>query len=426
MSTGPTAIKGKRFKGLAFEVRRMPVLVAAWHEIRRNSETSRSRQTRERARLFGGDLPRNLKRIQRRLAAGYVFSPARAATFDKEKGSRKRPLVIASLEDRIVQRAILDVLQEARELVGVQEVLHTPTSIGGIRGRGVDWALDIVDHEFDKGAKYIGGSDISGFFTKISRKKVVEFIEAQTEDLEFIDLFKRALDVELENASDLDPEELKLFPTGSDGVAQGCPLSAFAGNVVLNQFDKIMNDPNRGVVCIRYIDDFMMIAIRKEQILGAMRSAARYLATLGMNIYDPASRPDKAFVGGISEGCEFLGYRIIPGVFPPANKAGDRLLSRIATELGEGRAAIRRALENTPTANREQAYAQTIVAVDEVVRGWAGSFRRSRCSQTMERLDAQIDRRLSDFNHFYRRSVTHEPTRVQRRALGVRLLQDQA
>ncbi len=41
----------------------------------------------------------------------------------------------------------------------------------------------------------------------------------------FVDLFARALKVELINASEIDPEDLKMFPTDDMGVAQGCPLS---------------------------------------------------------------------------------------------------------------------------------------------------------------------------------------------------------
>ena len=161
-------------------------------EMVRHREAPKSRQeTRE----FGADLPRKLKAIQKRLREKpYKFSRQFGATPEKDKGKGKRPLVIAPIEDRIVQRAILDVLQDADDLTQVQAILATPTSIGGIRGRGVEHAINLIEDAYVSGdANFVAGSDISGFFTKIPQSEVVAFIGSQTDDCEFIDLFTRAL-----------------------------------------------------------------------------------------------------------------------------------------------------------------------------------------------------------------------------------------
>jgi DNA-binding MurR/RpiR family transcriptional regulator len=54
--------------------------VRAWHAIRRNAETSRQEATKNKAKLFGEDLPKNLRALQTRLKAGYRFAPAYGAT----------------------------------------------------------------------------------------------------------------------------------------------------------------------------------------------------------------------------------------------------------------------------------------------------------------------------------------------------------
>ena len=181
MLTVPKATVKKRSLtgGLASRVRETATLLQAWHAIRRNGETSRSPKTREATRKFGADLPRQFRRMQERLRRSpYVFAPQTGATPEKAKGKGKRPLVIAPLEDRIVQRAILDVLQDANELPKVQEVLATPTSIGGIRGRGVEHAIKLIQDAHSQGnANFVAGSDISGFYTKISQAEVVNFLE---------------------------------------------------------------------------------------------------------------------------------------------------------------------------------------------------------------------------------------------------------
>jgi retron-type reverse transcriptase len=254
-------------------LRATDTLLNAWHAIRRNGETSRSPKTRQATKDFGADLPRQLRRIQERLRrAPYIFAPQIGATPQKAKGTGKRPLVIAPLEDRIVQRAILDVLQGSDDLPRVREILLTPTSIGGIPGRGVGHAISLIDIAQKAGnANFVGGSDISGFFTKINQASVVDFIREQTDDDEFIDLIRRALKVELANANEMEPEDLRLFPTDETGVAQGCPLSALAGNIALRDFDAALN--GRNITCIRYIDDFIVLGRRKEYVCKAFVSA---------------------------------------------------------------------------------------------------------------------------------------------------------
>lgn len=401
------------------------VLVDAWHAIRRNAETSQTASTKQDAREFGNDLPRNIRRIQDRLRRGYHFEKAHGATPSKGPGKTgKRPIVVAPLADRIVQRAILDVLQDATELAAVQEVLATPTSIGGIRGRGVDCAIKLFDERYSAGDRYVAGSDISGFFTKIPRDQVVDFVRKQTPDTEFVDLLERALTVELKNADTLGPEERKLFPTGADGVAQGCPLSALAGNIILKDFDRAMNDRARGITCIRYIDDFIITGRSSANVTKAMESAKAHLTALKMEIYDPVKHPGKAFAGKIGEPHVFLGYEIVPGSYSPAPSACQSLITGIEALVQAGKATIRKALKGKPLNSRDRGYAQTLTAVNHTVRGWRGSFRSSVGARKFKEVDLTIERRLGDFETFFRTKTVGVKSSDRRRALGVSLLSE--
>jgi hypothetical protein len=425
MPTGPRAKEARqKTLSLAARVRSLDMLLHAWHAIRRNGETSRSRKTREEIKKFGAELPRKLRRIQERLRQPpYKFARQLGATPQKAKGKGKRPLVIAPIEDRIVQRAILDVLQDATELVGVQEVLATPTSIGGIRGRGVNHAIDLIQSRYDEGkAKFVAGSDISGFFTTIRQSEVIGFIRGQTDEIEFIDLFANALRVDLANAAELDSDQLNMFPTDDKGVAQGCPLSAFAGNVVLRQFDAQLNA--KGITCIRYIDDFIILGERKAYVAKAFESAAKLLAGLEMSVYRPEDRPDKAFFGPIDQGHEFLGYQLKPGIFPPATKNQQHIICSVQEELDLGRAHILRALNGDDGAKPLQLYAQSLVAVDHLVRAWGRSFQSCRCINTANEIDNAINELIGNFIGFYR-DRTHKSSQMERRrALGVHVIQD--
>ena len=401
----------------------MAVLVGAWHAIRRNAETSQQDRTKRRAREFGDDLVVNLRKLQSRLEAGYVFAKAHGATPPKGSGKLgKRPVVVAPLEDRIVQRAFLDVLQNARELPIVQAVLACPTSIGGIRGRGVDTGLELFQDRVEAGDRYCAGSDIAAFFTKIPRKMVTDFLIDAGTELEFIHLIDSALTVELANEASLSAADRKLFPTGLDGVAQGCPLSALAGNIVLQEFDAHMNE--RGITCIRYIDDFVLLGSTERTVKKAMASASEMLARYNMTIYDPLTAPTKAFAGLIGHPHEFLGHVLLPGSYPPATGARAKLMAQIDILIAEGQLSIDKAARDRQLQPQDRCYAQTLTAIDNTVRGWRGSFRISNCRDVFETMDKEIDRRLNDFHAYYRARMARMTSVQQRRAMKVTPLTD--
>ena len=421
MSAGPAA--SRQSKSLYRRVRSTSVLVSAWHAIRRNAETSQQENTKKQARRFGENLPSNLRQLQDRLLKGYEFSLAYGATPPKGGGKAgKRPIVVAPLEDRIVQRAILDVLQSAQEIEGVQQILRTPTSIGGIRGRGVDHAIELFQMRVDAGDRFVAGSDISGFFTKIPRGAVIAFLQRQGIEVPFVELVERALTVELSNTDRLSEVDRKMFPTDVDGVAQGCPLSALAGNIVLEGFDRQMN--KRGVTCIRYIDDFIVIGKTEAAVHKAMAAAGTFLAKLGMEIYDPARSPNKAFIGSIGDPHVFLGYKLVPGRYPPSDATCERLRNRVGSLIKSGQAAISKAVTDRVLTSQDRCYAQTLVAIDHTVRGWRASLRSSHCAELFESMDNQIDRQLADFRAFYLDKTARRSSMQKRRAQRVHLLSD--
>lgn len=416
LSTGPTA-KSQSDAALR-RLRETRSLLRAWQTINRNAETSGSRTTRQKAREFGQNLPANLRKIQTDLRNGYRFKKPFGATPDKGPGkSGKRPIVVAPIEDRIVQRAILDLLQTKNLFPNIADVLETPTSIGGIPGRGVDHAIQLYSDAIDNGVTYVMGSDIGSFFTKINQTEVLDFLKISGVEGELLSLVGRALRVELANARELSEEDRALFPTGTDGVAQGSPLSALAGNIVLQDFDREMN--TRGIVCIRYIDDFIVCGRKREAVEKTMEAAKAILAAKSMEIYDPMVSPKKAFAGSAESGQVFLGYRLLPGSFPPSDAACKKLLQSVDAELRSGRRTIGKALSGRPIAGGDRALVQSLAQIDRIVRGWRDSHKMSNCPDVYQRLDRQIDHRINAFLRFYREKALNAKESRKRHMLGV-------
>src|SRR5208337_5315403 len=105
-------------------------------------------------------------------------------------------------------------------------------------------------------------SDIAKFFTRIPKSSVTDIVAKAVNDDEFVDLFPRAITVELENLAQL-REQANAFPIEDIGVAQGNSLSPLLGNLFLYEFDVELNK-RPDVRCIRYIDDFIILAPSRD------------------------------------------------------------------------------------------------------------------------------------------------------------------
>src|SRR5207247_4654967 len=139
---------------------------------------------------------------------------------------------------------------------------------------------------------------------------------------------ERATATELDNLATLG-EKCDLFPLHEVGVAQGCCLSPLIGNILLEEFDKEMN--GRGIVCVRYIDDFLILGPRENKVVAAFKSAQRLLSKYGLNAYDPITNKEKAEIGEVKRGFQFLGCEIIPGLITPSAKARQRFMGSLTS-----------------------------------------------------------------------------------------------
>jgi retron-type reverse transcriptase len=143
-------------------------LKAAWSRIRRNGQASPSLETRSQVARFDQDVDRNIRRLQSKLHSGqFEFDPQRGVLKHKASGSGKRGIVMASVQNRIVERALLDCLQGRSSYV--RQVLEVPTSIGGVPHRSVPHGLAEIQKAFDDGMLWFARSDITGFFDNIPR-----------------------------------------------------------------------------------------------------------------------------------------------------------------------------------------------------------------------------------------------------------------
>jgi RNA-directed DNA polymerase len=160
-------------------------LFRAWRKVRDNGQHSLSAETRAEINQFEAGSAKRLNLLQYHLSHHSFEFRAQRGIAKRRPGKTPRPIVIAAIENRVVQRAILDVLQALRP---IGEILSTRTSIGGLKNRGREHAMSLVREATNNGARYFIRSDIEGFFTKIPRADVLSFIAQFISDLDFLGL----------------------------------------------------------------------------------------------------------------------------------------------------------------------------------------------------------------------------------------------
>lgn len=308
----------------------MDTLYAAWRKVRSSALTSSSDKIRNEAKDFEARIPGSLREIQRALSRKeFVFAPQTGVAKTKVNG-KSRPIVLAPIPNRIVQRALLDTLH--LKVKYIQKVFAVPTSYGGIPNKRVSFAIQAAKSSMQAGAKCHIRSDIPDFFTKINKPRVLELIAEHVKCADTLKLFENALQTDLGNLDALRRQRIEdLFPIGTQGVAQGSPLSPLVANIYLHEFDLKMN--SKGITCLRYIDDFLLLGQNSQAVDSAFKEARKELRALSLDAYCPTSTPDKASRGPTTKGVDFLGCTITPGLVQPSRKTRRKFRERVRSDL---------------------------------------------------------------------------------------------
>jgi group II intron reverse transcriptase/maturase len=199
---------------------------------------------------YGQSLRANLEDLLRRVHSGaYRASPSRRVYIPKPDG-RQRPLGIATLEDKIVQRAVVEVLN------AVYEEDFLGFSYGFRPGRNPHHALDaLAAGIYKKKVNWVLDADIRDFFSKLDRAWLGRFLEHRIADKRVLRLIQKWL-----NAGVIEGGS---WSETTEGSPQGASVSPLLANVYLHYvFDRWARQWRRrhahgDVVVVRFADDFI-------------------------------------------------------------------------------------------------------------------------------------------------------------------------
>ncbi|MEL7200759.1 MAG: reverse transcriptase domain-containing protein [Pseudomonadota bacterium] len=401
---------------------------------------SRDEQIRGQAAEFESCHERELKRIQGQLLhKKFEFDSSKAVLKDKKKriaqGKNPRPIVIGTIKNRVVQRAILQVLQPTRvldnknpnsrvellndpRLFNINNVNRSKYGVGGLISPygGVEPALSFALTAMDNGAKFVCRSDIKGFFDQIPVATVCSNLEEQIADPDFVELFKSALSVSIDNIDEV-RDFLHIFPSDGRGVAQGSSLSSFAGNLLLYALDHEMNDSC--VDFVRYVDDVLILGKTESDVNRAWNRLNEKLSAFGFSLYLPQKGSEKAFQGKCENSFDFLGCTLQPNRCVPSSKAVKSLISSVNAELSKSKNSIGRITSHNDASDAASLPARTLDTVGKRIYGWQKSFSFSTDKQAFRHIDREVEKSVLDYWSFVIRASSKFQPEQKRQLLGV-------
>jgi RNA-directed DNA polymerase len=256
------------------------LLFKAYHWLKRDAAAGVDGVTWQ---AYGINLQANLADLHGRVHRGaYHAQPSRRRMIPKPSGG-ERPLGIASLEDKIVQRALAEVLN------AIYEPEFLGFSYGFRPGRSQHDALDALWVGIStKRVNWILDADLRSYFDTIDHERLIGFMEERIGDRRVIRLIRKWL-----KAGVLEDGVLKATEIGSP---QGAVISPLLSNIYLHHvFDtwahQWRNVPDRGcVILVRYADDYVCGFEREADARAFLTDLAARMKANGLSLHPEKTR----------------------------------------------------------------------------------------------------------------------------------------
>ncbi len=272
--------KRQRFTSLMHHIYNLSMLREAYYGLKRDAAPGVDGET---WRQYGVDLESNLEELSARLRRGaYRAKPVRRVFIAKDDG-RLRPLGVTVLQDKIVERATVEVLNP------IYETDFLGFSYGYRPGRGQHNALDaLYTGLLTRKVNWVLDGDLSSFFDGLDHDWLVKFIEHRIADQRVVRLIRKWL-----NAGVLEEGRWRC---SQEGTPQGGSASPLLANIYLHYvFDLWVQQWRKtkakgDVIVVRWADDFVVGFEHQSDVERFHKELAERFANFKLKLHPEKTR----------------------------------------------------------------------------------------------------------------------------------------
>ena len=293
-------------------------------------------------------------------ASQYQPQAVKRVWIPKPGSNEKRPLGVPTLRDRIVQGALLQVIEP------IYERDFALPSYGFRPGKGCKDALRRVDELLKGGSHWVVDADLKAYFDTIPQERLMDRVREKIADGRVLMLLEQMLQAGV-------MDSVKGWQPTEQGTPQGAVVSPLLSNIYLDGLDWQM--AKGGFEMVRYADDFIVLCSSQQQAQEALERVRRWVEENGLSLHPIKTRLVDASQGG---GFDFLGYHFERGMKWPRKKSMDKLKDTIRskTRRTDGR-SLKAICED----------------LNRTLRGWFGYFKHSKAN-VFESVDGYTRGRL--------------------------------
>jgi RNA-directed DNA polymerase len=335
-------------------------LQAAWKRVKANKGA---------AGVDGLDIEHTAQKVrthwpqirQELLAGTYRPSPVRRVMIPKPDGSQ-RELGIPTVLDRLIQQALLQVLQP------LIDPTFSKHSHGFRPGRRAHDAVKAAREYVQSGKRVVVDVDLERFFDRVNHDILIDRVRKRIDDAGVIRLLRAYLNAGIMDAG--------VVMDRQQGTPQGGPLSPLLANVLLDDVDQVLEA--RGYSFARYADDCNVYVGSRQAGERVMELLKKLYAGLKLRINEAKSAVGSAF------GRKFLGYSLWVA-------AGKEVKCKVAKKpLQDFKVRIRQLTSRSGGRSMEQ----VVEKLRPYLLGWKAYFALAQTPQVWRKLDKWVRHRL--------------------------------